>query len=85
MVGGGWGGWGRVGEVWGRDGGRVGWFGGGERERDLVEEKRQEQLKQKEDKRVNQLLTVKGWYCEQDGGFVGKELALNGCSVRGRV
>lgn len=61
-----------------------GWGGWG-RKRDLVEEKRQGQPKQKEDKRVNQLLTVKGWYYEQDGGLVGKELALTGCSVRGRV
>lgn len=49
-----------------------------------MEEKTQGQPK-KEEKRLNQLLTVKGWYYEQDGGLEGKELALTGCLVRGRV
>lgn len=40
----------------------------GGRERDLEDEKPQGQPKQKEEKRVNQLLTGKGWYYEQDGG-----------------
>lgn len=50
-----------------------------------MEEKPQGQPNQKEEKRVNQLLTVKGWYYEQVGGLAGKELALTECSVRGRV
>lgn len=56
-VGNGLGVWEWLGEVVG------GWGVGGvgrERERDLVEEKPQGQPKQKEEKRVNQLLTVKG-------------------------
>lgn len=42
--------------------------GGGVGGRDLVDEKPQGQPKQKDEKRVNQQLTVEGWYYEQDGG-----------------